>query len=72
VEVQLHVFLTSALDGGEWLTSRPGRFTLGVRAPQYPVDMRLGGLQRRKDNESGGGEGMGEQRSRHPQEANPI
>jgi hypothetical protein len=26
-------FLTSALDGGEWLASRPGRFTPGERAP---------------------------------------
>jgi hypothetical protein len=28
-----HVFLTSALVGGEWLASRPGRFTPGERAP---------------------------------------
>jgi hypothetical protein len=27
VEVQLHVFLTSALDEGEWSDSRPGRIT---------------------------------------------
>jgi len=27
VEVQLHAFLTSELDGGEWSTSGPGRFT---------------------------------------------
>jgi hypothetical protein len=33
VEVQLHAFLTSALDGGEWSTSRPDRFTPGERAP---------------------------------------
>jgi hypothetical protein len=26
--------LTSALDGGEWSASRPGRFTLGERAPR--------------------------------------
>jgi hypothetical protein len=26
------VFLTSALDGGEWSASRTGRFTLGERA----------------------------------------
>jgi hypothetical protein len=25
-------FLTSALDGGEWSTSRPGRFTYGETA----------------------------------------
>jgi hypothetical protein len=33
VKVQRHAFLTSALDGGEWLASRPGRFTLRERAP---------------------------------------
>jgi hypothetical protein len=33
VEVQLHVFLTSALDGGEWSTSRPGCFTAGEIDP---------------------------------------
>jgi hypothetical protein len=31
VEVKLHAFLTSALDGSEWLASRPGRFTLGEK-----------------------------------------
>jgi hypothetical protein len=33
VEVQLHSFLTSALDGGEWSPSRLGRFTPRERAP---------------------------------------
>jgi hypothetical protein len=33
VEIQLHAFLTSALDGGEWSASRPGRFTPRERAP---------------------------------------
>jgi len=33
VEVQLHQFLTSALDGGEWSASRPGRFSLREGAP---------------------------------------
>jgi hypothetical protein len=28
VEVQLHAFLTSTLDEGEWSGSRSGRFTL--------------------------------------------
>jgi hypothetical protein len=32
VELQLHAFLTSALDGGEWSTSRSGCFTPGERA----------------------------------------
>jgi hypothetical protein len=27
VKVQLHDCLTLALDGGEWLATRPGRFT---------------------------------------------
>jgi hypothetical protein len=33
VEVQIHIFLISALVGGEWSTSRPGRFTPEERAP---------------------------------------
>jgi hypothetical protein len=27
VDVSIHIFLTLALAGGEWLASRPGRFT---------------------------------------------
>jgi hypothetical protein len=27
LDVQVHIFLTSALAGGEWSDSRPGRFT---------------------------------------------
>jgi hypothetical protein len=33
VEVHLQVFLTSALDGGEWSASRPGRFTTRENVP---------------------------------------
>jgi hypothetical protein len=33
VDAEIHIFLTSALDGGEWSTSRPGRFTPGERDP---------------------------------------
>jgi hypothetical protein len=33
MDVYSHIFLTSALVGGDWLTSRPGRFTPGERAP---------------------------------------
>jgi hypothetical protein len=33
VDVLNHVFLTSALVGGEWSASRPDRFTSGERAP---------------------------------------
>jgi hypothetical protein len=32
MEVQLHACFTSALDGGEWSASRPGRFTPRERA----------------------------------------
>jgi hypothetical protein len=33
VDVQTHVFLTSALVGAEWSASRHGRFAPGERAP---------------------------------------
>jgi hypothetical protein len=33
VDVQIHVFLTSALVGDEWSVSRPTRFTSEERAP---------------------------------------
>jgi hypothetical protein len=33
VDVLTHIFLTSALVGGEWSASRPDRFTPGERAP---------------------------------------
>jgi hypothetical protein len=33
VDVLIHIFLTSALAGGEWSASRPGRFSGGERAP---------------------------------------
>jgi hypothetical protein len=32
VDVYIHIFLTSALDGGEWSVSPPCRFTSGERA----------------------------------------
>jgi hypothetical protein len=31
--VEIHVFLTSTLVGGEWSASRPGRFTRGKIVP---------------------------------------
>jgi hypothetical protein len=34
VDVYIHIFLTSALVGGEWSASRPGHFTPGERAPR--------------------------------------
>jgi hypothetical protein len=47
VGVYIHIFLTSALAGGEWSASRPGRFTPGERAPcihwiEGWVDPRVG------------------------------
>jgi hypothetical protein len=31
VDAEIHIFLTSALVGGEWLASRLGRFTPGTQ-----------------------------------------
>jgi hypothetical protein len=42
----IHIFLTSALAGGEWSASCLGRLTHGERAPRYTFD-RLGGPQNR-------------------------
>jgi hypothetical protein len=33
MDIQIHIFLTTALVGGEWSDSRPGRFTPGEIAP---------------------------------------
>jgi hypothetical protein len=35
VEVYLHEFLTSVIDGGEWPASLPGRFTSGENCSWY-------------------------------------
>jgi hypothetical protein len=35
VDVQLHIFLTLALAGGEWSASCPGRITPGEASPVY-------------------------------------
>jgi hypothetical protein len=47
VEVQIHIFLTSALVGGERSASRPCRFTPQGKNPWYPLDRRLDGPQSR-------------------------
>jgi hypothetical protein len=39
VGVYIHVFLTSALVGGEWSALRPGE----IAPPRYPLDRRLRG-----------------------------
>jgi hypothetical protein len=36
LDVQIHIFLTSALVGGEWSASRPGGFTPG-KEPLVPI-----------------------------------
>jgi hypothetical protein len=41
MDSQIHIFLTSALAGGEWSASCPYRFT-PRESPQYPLDWRLG------------------------------
>jgi hypothetical protein len=38
-------FLTSALDGGEWSASRPGRVLPSGKGPLVPLYRRLGGPQ---------------------------
>jgi hypothetical protein len=44
VEVQLHTFLTPALDGGEWSAHPLAAFSQ-EKSPQYPLDRRQGGPQ---------------------------
>jgi hypothetical protein len=52
----MHIFLISALAGGEWSASFPGRFTPGERAPGshligdcvYPRASRPGGREEDK------------------------
>jgi hypothetical protein len=39
------LFMTSALDGGEWSVSRPCRFYRRGKSPRYPLDTMLGGPQ---------------------------
>jgi hypothetical protein len=39
VDVYIHIFLTSAITGGEWSASRPGHF-IPEKEPPYPLDRR--------------------------------
>jgi hypothetical protein len=41
VHIQIQIFLTSALLGGEWSASRPGRFTAG-KEPPVPTGEEVG------------------------------
>jgi hypothetical protein len=47
VEAKIHAFLSSVLDGGKWLASRPDRFKPRERVPDDLLDRRLGEPQRR-------------------------
>jgi hypothetical protein len=42
VDVEIHIFLTSAQVGGEWSASRPCRFTPGTHFIGGWVDPRVG------------------------------
>jgi hypothetical protein len=60
VDVEIHIFLTSAPDGGEWSASRSNRFTAGESPPPpYQLDRRLGGPQSRSGR-------LGEQKTLDP------
>jgi hypothetical protein len=47
VDVWIHIFLTSALVGGEWWAPRRSRFTSREKNPRYPLYRRLSGPQSR-------------------------
>jgi hypothetical protein len=59
VEVLIYIFLTSALAGGQWSASRPGRPTPGERAPGTQWIGGLGGPQSRSGR-------RGEEKILHP------
>jgi hypothetical protein len=46
-QYSFYTFLTSALDGGQWLASRPGRALSVGKDLRYPLDRRLDGPQSR-------------------------
>jgi hypothetical protein len=47
-------FTISAIEGGEWSASRPGRALPRGKDPRYPLDRRLGGLRAGLDTEDRG------------------
>jgi hypothetical protein len=63
VDVYIHIFLTSALAGGEWSASRPESFTPG-KEPLVPLDRRLGEPQTRSGR-------FGEEKILDPRTPNP-
>jgi hypothetical protein len=56
VDVYIHVFLTSAIVGGEWLVSRPGRFAPGVKTPRNTYRKLCGPRSRSEPSERRGEE----------------
>jgi hypothetical protein len=46
--LQIHLFLTLALDKGKWSSSRPPALFLG-KGPQYQLNRRLGGPRKNLD-----------------------
>jgi hypothetical protein len=54
VEVQMCIFLTSAVDGGVWSASSSCRVTTGEIAPRYPLNRRLVGPQSQSVRYGGG------------------
>jgi hypothetical protein len=55
VDVKIHIFLTSALAGGEWSALRPSRFTPEEKSPGTHwmggwVDPRASLERRRREN----------------------
>lgn len=50
VDIHIHVFLTSALDEGQWSASRSGSVIPEERATNIPFDRRLGESGRRGES----------------------
>jgi hypothetical protein len=48
MDVEIHIFLTSALAGGEWSASRPCHFTPG-KDPPVPIGWEVVWTQRRSE-----------------------
>lgn len=47
IDIQLHTFLTTDSDTGEWSPSWAGRFSPQGKSPRDPLDMNLGGSHSR-------------------------
>jgi hypothetical protein len=47
VDVESHIYMPSALVGGEWSAHAPAALPLGKKPPRCPLDRRLTGPQSR-------------------------